>query len=175
MKDSLVVAQLRGELARRQHPPSNLFYKRSMLDECPAWCRMRIQYPNMRIHFTPYDLNRFQQIRIVCDQNRRLKISLKSVVKQMGRQVDIGTFFFRFNDTDIFLISWFAPGKWHADDIGQKMSEYNFHIWKGPQRPEINLLSPRLPWVVTTGTDPRSEVFDPIDRKPGKQQAAEPV
>jgi len=55
------------------------------------------------------------------------------------------------------------------------VTEYDLHVGKRSQRPEVDFLSHGLSRVAGTCSDPGREIFDPVYRMVRKQQAAEVI
>jgi len=105
MEHPFFVLQSRGELACGKCPLPDLLDEGGMPGKRSTLLRMRVEYPDMVLQLIGYDFYRFQQIGIVCDQNRLLKIPLEAVVEQMRRQIHIRSFFFRLHDRCVFLVA----------------------------------------------------------------------
>ena len=147
----------RRKLAGRQHTLAYRLYKGGVARKNTAGLSVRVKNSYRKAEFLAYNADRFLKVRVIADQDSRLKPPLIGVMEQMGRDVDIGPFFFRLEPIGILWLVSRASRQWHGNHMGKKMTEDDLYVGEAAQRPQVGLLTYRLPRVALSCAQVRRE------------------
>lgn len=134
MKRPNAVGHLLRELASCQDTATDLFVEIDVRLNSSAGILVRVQHPNLLLHDVANDFDRGKKVRIIRYNDRYIIEVKMSVIEQLHSKIDVRTFFFSFDNINIFQNLSCTVGNGvcqsHSYGMSKIMTVNNLSAWK---------------------------------------------